>query len=138
MQINYKINFIQQYFQKFSLHFKRTFLWLLPFYYITQKMHIFEYVCENFLEKLTFLCRETFKELLQVVIFLNMPLFHRCFSANFSILFKVFSFRFNKSLWYYSNSCMLLYTKWKMEIFDPIARVTLIPPVIVKWWATLM
>ena len=43
------------------------------------------------------------------------------FFCHFSILFKVFSVHFNKSLWFHSNSCMFLYTKWKMQIFNPIA-----------------
>ena len=81
----YPINF-----ERFFLHFKSKFHWLLQFYCITQN------VCENFSKKLAFLCRETFE--------------------------KVFSIHF-KSLWYHSNSCMLLYNKWKMQIFELIARV---------------
>ena len=34
------MNFIQDSFQSFSLHFKSTFYWLLQVYCITQKSHI--------------------------------------------------------------------------------------------------
>ena len=37
------------------------------------------------------------------------------FSCHFFILLKVSSVSFYKSPWYHSNSCMLLYTKWKIH-----------------------
>ena len=46
-------------------------------------LHVFEYVCKNFLEELAFLCRETFEKLLQPVTFLKMLLFHSYFYAIF-------------------------------------------------------
>ena len=93
-----------------------TFHWLLQVYCIAQKMHISEYVCKNFLEELAFLCRETFEKLLQTVTFLHILLFH------FQILFKVITVHFNKSLWYDSDSGMLLWAKLKVRVFDPVAR----------------
>ena len=47
--------------------------------------------------------------------------FPQVFFCHVLILFKVFLVHFSKSVWYHSNSCMLLYTKWKV-IFDHIAR----------------
>ena len=70
------MNFIQDSFEIFPQHFKCTFHWLLQVYSITQKMYIFEYAWNFFLEVLTFLkCRETFEKLLQLVAFLKMLLF---------------------------------------------------------------
>ena len=40
IQINYKMNFVQDSCQRFSLYFKSTFHWMLHVYCITQKMHI--------------------------------------------------------------------------------------------------
>ena len=66
-----------------------TFHWLLQVHCIAQKMHISEYICKNFLEELTFLCRGTFEKLLQTVAFLHMLLFHRLL-LHFQILFQLF------------------------------------------------
>ena len=46
--------------------------------------------------------------------------FPQVFFCHISILFKLFPVHFSKSVWYHSNSCMFLYTKWKM-IVDHIA-----------------
>ena len=62
MQINEKINFIQDSFQKVFQHCKSTSHWLLLEFYILYhiKMHISEYVCKTFLEELAFFskCRD--------------------------------------------------------------------------------
>ena len=55
IQINYKMNYIQVSFQRFSQHFKSTLYWLLQVYCITQKMHFSEYLFKTFLEELAFL-----------------------------------------------------------------------------------
>ena len=79
IQINYKINFIQESFQRFSLHFQQ----LLQFCCITHKMHFSEHVCGNVLEELVFLYRESFHNILQYITFLKMLFFHKYFSAIF-------------------------------------------------------
>ena len=86
-----------------------------------KKMHTSEYVCKSFLEELAFLLAETFENLLQHVTLLKMLLLDRYSFGHFSILSNFFS-PSSKSPWYHSNSCVLLYIKWKMQTFDPIAR----------------
>ena len=56
IQINEKINFIQDSFQRFFQHCKSTSHWLLLEVYILYhiKMHISEYVCKTFLKELAF------------------------------------------------------------------------------------
>ena len=83
IQINYKLNFIQESSQRFSLQFQQ----LLQFYCITHKIDFSEHVCGNVIEELVFLYRETFDKLLQCVTFLKMLFFHKYFSA----LFRSFS-----------------------------------------------
>ena len=56
IQINYKMNFIQNSCQRFALHFKSTFHWLLRVYSITQKMYISQ---ELALLWITLQCHET-------------------------------------------------------------------------------
>ena len=56
IQINYKINFIQDSCQRFSLHLKCTFHWLLQVYCTIQKIHISQELAFLWI---TLLCHET-------------------------------------------------------------------------------
>ena len=98
------INFIQG-------SFRSTFYWLLQIYFITQKLHISEYVFKNFLEELT-LCREIIavcnisknSALPQIFLchtFRTVPKELRYFSKTLS------SSPFQQVTLYHSNSCML-------------------------------
>ena len=65
---------------------------------------------------------------MNLIAFLKMLLFHRYCSAIFEEHYqKTFdsfhssSSPFQKFTLYHSNSCMILYPKWKVQIFDPIA-----------------
>ena len=78
IKIRYKMNFVQDCFQRFSQQLKSAFHWLLlEVYCTTQKKHISEYVCKTFLEELIIFlnCRAFFENLLQPVMFLKMILF---------------------------------------------------------------
>ena len=125
--VNYKINFIQWNFQRFSLDFKSTFHWLLQFYCITRKLHISEYVSEHFLEKLAFLCWETLKILL----------FHRYFSAIFRYFSKFFQ-SISTSHFGTIQIHVWFHTPNERCIFSIQWLVVMLTPVVVKWWATSM
>ena len=83
--------------------------------------NLYFWIC---LQKLSFRI-SLLEKLLQPVTFLKMLLLqsfpYPFLLSFFVILFKVFSVRFNKSLWNHSDSWMLLCTKLKIQIFDTMA-----------------
>ena len=89
---------VQDRFQRFSLYFKSIFHEMIQVFCITQKIRIFEYINITFLEDSAFLCRETFWSI----------------SKFFQYIITSPSNR------YHSTCCMDLYTKLKINTFDPI------------------
>ena len=71
MQINYKMNFTKDNFQRFRQHFQKTFHWLLLEVYVlhhTKNTHFSEYVCKTCLKEFAIFLKvgEIFEKLLQL------------------------------------------------------------------------
>ena len=88
---------------------------------------------KNFLEELAFLCRETFKKLLQPVAFLKALLFHRYFSAIFRSFLKFFQSSISAchSGTIQIHACFNTPNERRRFSTQQLV-VTLIPPVVVK------